>query len=205
MQKNILLFLTLCFEDSLFFQDNMDSHKINMANLREFLNKLHSLCKVNIVYILEELIKLKNEVDEQKKFMNTAYLDILEGWNKSNDESALRYREQTQRLTVDHELELSDMKATLNEKDNVIETLKEEIGNTKDKYKKEVEMVEKEHESTKEVLARTREEIEGFGKKLEEIEAQKQKEIKELQEKMHQDYKAEIESLRSRYFCYICI
>ncbi|CAB3249818.1 unnamed protein product [Arctia plantaginis] len=202
-QKQKVDMSTICVPDTMTVstvtEDNMDSHKINMDNLREFLNKLYSLCKVNIVYILEELIKLKSEVDEQKKFINSAYLDILEAWNKSNDESALRYREQTQRLTVDHELELSDMKATLNEKDNTIETLKDEIENTKEKYIKEVERVEKDHESTKAVLENTRDEIQDFGKKLEEIEAQKQKQIKELQEKMHQDYKAEIESMRSRF------
>lgn len=176
----------------------MDTHKINMEKLQEFLIKLYSICKENIVYIMEELIKLKNDVDEQKKLITSAYLEILEAWKKSNDESAIKFREQTQRLTVDHELELSDMKAVLNEKDDVIASLKREMENVKAEHQKEIERLEKEHQGTKDMLEKTREEIQGFGKKLEEVEAQKQKEIKELQEKMHQDYKDQIESLRSR-------
>ncbi|KAJ8729559.1 hypothetical protein PYW08_001140 [Mythimna loreyi] len=194
---------TLCVPETMAVstvtEDNMDTHKINIDKLQDFLIKVYAVCKVNIVFIVEELIKLKDEVNEQKKFMTSKYLEILEAWEKSNEESAIRFREETQRLTVDHELELSDMKAALNEKDEVIATLKTDTENIKNVHKKEIERLEKEHEETKDLLEKTREEIQGFEKKLEDIEAQKQKEIKDLQEKMHQDYKAEIESLRSRF------
>ncbi|CAD0196283.1 unnamed protein product [Chrysodeixis includens] len=180
-------------------EDNMDTHKINIEKLQEFLVKVYGLCKVNIVFIMEELANLKNEVNEQKKYITSKYLEILEAWEKSNAESAIRFREETQRLTVDHELELSDMKAALNEKDEVISNLKSETENIKTEHQKHVEKLEKEHQETKEVLEKTREEIKGFESKLEDIEAQKQKEIRDLQEKMHMDYKAEIESLRSRF------
>ena len=176
----------------------MDTHRINMERLQEFLLKIFTICKVNIVYLVEEMTKLRGEVNEQKKFMTSTYIEILEAWEKSNVDTAIRFREETQRLTVDHELELSDMKATLNEKDEVIATLKIDTENIKNLHQKEIERLEKEHQDTKDLLEKTREEIQGFEKKLEDIEAQKQKEIKDLQEKMHLDYKAEIESLRSR-------
>nr|XP_049706609.1 RB1-inducible coiled-coil protein 1 isoform X2 [Helicoverpa armigera]XP_049708218.1 RB1-inducible coiled-coil protein 1-like isoform X2 [Helicoverpa armigera] len=202
-QKQKIDISTLCVPETMAVstvtEDNMDTHKINMEKLQEFLIKVYSVCKVNIVFIVEELSKLKEEVKEQQKFMTSKYLEILEAWEKSNVECALRFREETQRLTVDHELELSDMKAALNEKDEVITSLKTETENIKNAHQKEIERLEQEHQETKELLEKTREEIQGFEKKLEDIEAQKQKEIKELQEKMHMDYKAEIESLRSRF------
>lgn len=197
--ENIILsLLTQYFEGLFTFQDNMDTHRIDMEKLQEFLVKIYALCKVNVVFIVEELAKLKDQVNEQRKFMASKYLEILEAWEKSNVEIAIRFREETQRLTVDHELELSDMKAALNEKDEVIATLKIDTENIKTLHEKEIERLEKEHQDTKVILEKTREEIQGFEKKLEDIEAQKQKEIKDLQEKMHLDYKAEIESLRSR-------
>ncbi|XP_063891101.1 RB1-inducible coiled-coil protein 1 isoform X2 [Helicoverpa armigera] len=202
-QKQKIDISTLCVPETMAVstvtEDNMDTHKINMEKLQEFLIKVYSVCKVNIVFIVEELSKLKEEVKEQQKFMTSKYLEILEAWEKSNVECALRFREETQRLTVDHELELSDMKAALNEKDEVITSLKTETENIKNAHQKEIERLEQEHQETKDLLEKTREEIQGFEKKLEDIEAQKQKEIKELQEKMHMDYKAEIESLRSRF------
>lgn len=176
----------------------MDSHKINIEKLQEFLVKLCALCRVNIVFIREELAKLKSDAEVQKHFIKNWYLEIVEAWEKSNQEIALRHREQTQRLTVDHELELSDMKATLTQKDEAIESLKKEKEEMKIEHQKEIEKINNEHQNTKELLEKTRQEIAEFEKKLEEIEVQKQKEIKEMQEKMHMDYKAEIESMRSR-------
>ncbi|XP_061378836.1 RB1-inducible coiled-coil protein 1 isoform X3 [Danaus plexippus] len=180
-------------------QDNMDTHKINMEKLQDLFVKLFNVCKINIVLIKDELTKLKSEVDGQKKFINTKYLEITEAWEKVNEHAETRFREQTQRLTVDHELELSDMKAALNEKDDVISNLKKETEDMKMEHQKETERLDKEHKSTKELLDETRKEIKAFEKKLEEAEVQKQKDIKEMQEKMHLEYKAEIESLRSRF------
>ncbi|CAH0700739.1 unnamed protein product [Spodoptera exigua] len=202
-QKQKIDMSTICVPETMAVstvtEDNMDTHRINMEKLQDFLVKVYSVCKVNIVFIVEELTKLKEEVNEQKKFMASKYVEILEAWEKSNVETAIRFREETQRLTVDHELELSDMKAALNAKDEAISNLKTDTENIKNLHQKELERLEKEHQETKDLLEKTRQEIQVFEKKLEEIEAQKQKEIKELQEKMHMDYKAEIESLRSRF------
>lgn len=177
----------------------MDTHKINIEKLQEFLINLCGLCKTNMLFIREELAKLKDEIDEQKKWIKGKYLQILDAWEKNNDETAIRFREQTQRLTVDHELELSDMKAALTDKDDVIDMLKKDKAVLKSEHQKEIERLEGEHQTTRELLEKTREEIMSFEKKLEDIEIQKQKEIKDLQEKMHLEYKAEIESLRSRW------
>ncbi|XP_037298027.1 RB1-inducible coiled-coil protein 1 isoform X2 [Manduca sexta] len=180
-------------------EDNMDTHKINIEKLQDFLRKLYDLCKMNVMYIMEELVTLKLEIDKQKKYVAEKHTEILEALEKCNEESALMFREQAQRLTVDHELELSDMKATVSRKDEVISSLENQLHSQKIEHQKDVERLEKEHQVTKELLEKTREEMKGYMKKIEEMEAMKQKEIKELQEKMHMDYKAEIESLRSRF------
>ncbi|KAJ2944634.1 hypothetical protein O0L34_g3985 [Tuta absoluta] len=177
----------------------MDTHRINMEKLQEFLVKLCGLCRVNIVFIKEELAKLKNDMNEQRNWLGERYVELLKEWERNNEEAATRFSEQTQRLTFDHEIELSDMKASLAEKDEIIETLKKDKEDLKTEHQKELERLEREHQSTKELLDKTRKEISAFEKKLEDIETNKQKEIKDLQEKMHQDYKAEIESLRSRF------
>lgn len=176
----------------------MDTHKISIEKLNDFLLKLYNLCKMNIAFITNELNALKNEINEQKLLMKVKYEEILSALEKSNEDSALRFREETQRLTVDHELELSDIRAALNEKNEIIASLNREKEALKIEHQKEIERIEKEHQSTKEILEKTKQEIDEFKKKIEDIELQKQKEIKDLQEKMHIDYKAEIESLRSR-------
>lgn len=179
-------------------QDNMDTHKINIEKFQQFLLKLYDLCKVHIVHLMDELVRIKTEINEQKLYLNSECKAILDEWRNNCEETALQFREQTQRLTVDHELELSDMKAALNEKDDIISSLKLETENIKLEHQKEIDRLNEDHQSTKYLLEKTREEISTFEKKLEEVEANKQKEVKNLQEKMHQDYKTEIESLRSR-------
>ncbi|KAL4715117.1 hypothetical protein ACJJTC_012164 [Scirpophaga incertulas] len=180
-------------------EDNMDTHKINIEKLQDFLVKLCALCRVNMVLIKEELAKLKSDVIGQREQLECQYLELIDLWEKSNEEIALRHREQTQRLTVDHELEMSDIKAMLTQKNEVIETLKKEKDDIKSEHQKEVERLNIEHLATKELAARLQEQITGFDKRLEDIELQKQRDIKEMQEKLHLDYKAEIESLRSRF------
>ncbi|XP_053624593.1 RB1-inducible coiled-coil protein 1 isoform X2 [Plodia interpunctella] len=180
-------------------QDNMDTHKINIEKLQEFLINLCGLCRTNILFIRGELANLKNEIDEQKKFVKGKYLEILEAWNKSNEEAAIRFREHTQRMTVDHELELSDMKAAMKEKEDIIDSIKSEKEDLKLEHQMDIEKLNKEHQETKDLLEKTRQEMKELEKKLAEYDANKQVEIKELQEKMHLDYKAEIESLRSRF------
>lgn len=172
------------------FKDNMDTHKINIEKLQEFLSKLCSLCKVNILYIKEELVKLKVEIDEQKKYMSGKYLEVIKEWDKSNSESAIRFREQTQRLTVDHELEMSDIKASLTDKDELINCLRRENDEIKLQYEADLLRLETECQSYKALVEETREQLKEVAKTLEETEAQKQK--------MHLDFKAEIEVMRSR-------
>lgn len=181
------------------FQDNMDTHKINIEKLQDFLVKLCNLCRANVIFIKEELTKLRADVDEQRKWINDKCIELLQVWEKNNEETAIRFREQTQRLTVDHELELSDMKAALKDKDDVIELYKKEKEDVKSDHQRVVDRLETQHQGTKELLEKTKDEIKVFEKRQEDLEILKQKEIKELQEKMHMEYKAEIESLRSRY------
>lgn len=170
-----------------------------MEKLQDFLGKLCNLCRANVMFIKEELTKLRTDVDDQRKWINDKCIELLQVWEKNNEETAIRFREQTQRLTVDHELELSDMKAALKDKDDVIELFKREKEDVKCDHQRVIEGLEKQHQGTKELLEKTKEEIKVFEKRQEELEMLKQREIKELQEKMHMEYKAEIESLRSRY------
>ncbi|CAH0749126.1 unnamed protein product [Diatraea saccharalis] len=194
---------TTCAPDtacvSVVTEDNMDTHKINMEKLQDFLVKLCTLCRANVIFIREELANLKDDIESHKNFINSLYLEVVDACEKSCTEIALRHREQTQRLTVDHELELSDMKAMLTQKDDVIEALTKEKDNMKLGQQKEIDKLNSEHQSTKELLEKSRAEIDSFAKKLEEMESQKHKDIKDMQEKLHMDYKAEIESLRSRF------
>ncbi|XP_041974163.1 RB1-inducible coiled-coil protein 1 isoform X2 [Aricia agestis] len=180
-------------------QDNMDTHKINIEKLQEFLIKISSICRVNIIFIKEELVKLKSEVEEQKKLIHGKYIEFTEAWERNRQETEVRFREQTQRLTVDHELELSDVKATISKKDEEISALNQTIESIKALHQEEVAKLNSDHQGTKDLLEKTQKEIKEFEKKIEEAESVKQKEINDVREKLHQDYRAEIESLRSRF------
>lgn len=180
-------------------EDNMDTHKLSMEKLKAFLIRLHELCKLNIIFIREEIMKLQKQMNEQKEHITQECIDIVKACEKSNEQIALNFREETQRMTVDHELELSDMKEIISNKDEEINTLKLQVEQIKLEHNQERERDKIEQEKITELLENIKDEVKEYELKLQEAEATKQKEIKEMQDKMHLDYKAEIESMRSRF------
>lgn len=176
----------------------MDTHKLNMEKLTQFLIKLHELCKWNIIFIKRELLHLTNLIEDQKKYVAQQCLEIADVCKTSNEQIAITFREETQRLTVDHELELSDMKKVISNKDEIIDNMKNDVEQLKQEFEREKLQLLSEHQDTREALSKLQEEIKDFQKKLDEADVIKEKEKRELQEQMHKDYKAELESMRSR-------
>lgn len=135
---------------------------------------------------------------------NTAALsgncsDIISTWEICVADNALREREAFQRLTVDHELEMNDIKQVIKKKDDEISNMKIEILAIKNEYS---QLIQEKNEEISNLLAQIQsiEDLKLEHKKaIEEMELAKQKAIKETEEKMAQDYKGEIESLRSRF------
>lgn len=176
----------------------MDTHKLSMEKLKEFLTRLHELCKLNIILIRQELRNLKDQLEDQKMYIENQRAEISAACERSNQIMAISFREDIQRMTVDHELEMSDIKNVINNKDEEISVLKTSMDEIKVEREKLSEQLDCERHKNVELLEKYQEIVKEYESKLSEAEVNKQKEIKELQERMHMDYRSEVASIRSR-------
>ncbi|CAH2090595.1 unnamed protein product [Euphydryas editha] len=81
--------------------------------------------------IKNEFLKLQKDVDERKKFVHNIYETITQAWERNQQKTEIIFREHTQRLTADQDLELSDMKAALNDKHNIVSNIKKAVEDLK--------------------------------------------------------------------------
>lgn len=163
------------------------------------LSSVSNICSQSICVLRDELGKLKTDSADNQVVLKKHCNEILSAWDKCNSENAIRERETLQRLTVDHELEMNDMKQTLAQRDEQIHSHKLDYIALENKYTQMHQEMTTNVNYLKEVIKTHEEAAKEQIKKLEEMELAKQKSIKELQEKMSQEYKAELESLRSRF------
>lgn len=181
------------------FQENLGSQREEVQNLKELLSSVSNICSQSICVLRDELGKLKTDSADNQVALKKHCNEILSAWDKCSCENAVRERETLQRLTVDHELEMNDIKQTLTQRDEQIHTHKLDFIALENKYSRMLQEMTTNANHLREVIKTHEETAKEQNKKLEEYELAKQKSIKELQEKMTQEFKAEVESLRSRF------
>lgn len=108
-------------------------------------------------------------------------------------------REVVQRLTVDHELEVADHRRAQEVKEEKIRSLVEENG----RLEGLVEKCEQQRENLSEEIVRVKEDysrrIDDLERQVKEVLDEKEKAVKDTTERLHQEHKAEMESIRSRF------
>lgn len=124
---------------------------------------------------------------------------IATTWDKIKDESQNREREAINRLTVDHELELNDIKKYLITKDEEIDSLKADKFAIQEAYGKVVAERDQERLKYEKSIGELMDRIAEMEKLTAQTAADKQKAVNDIKEQMNRDHKTEIESLRSRF------
>lgn len=149
---------------------------------------MHDVCRNAVGLLRDQLENIKKDSDTGKQSLEHQFEKIAETWDKIKDETQNREREAISRLTVDHELEMNDIKKFLNTKIEEIETHKRLVA---------------EHEKDKE---ETKKSLDEMANRIVELEAQsnqaladKQKAVNEIRDKLNREHKTEIESLRCRF------
>ncbi|EDS27639.1 conserved hypothetical protein [Culex quinquefasciatus] len=117
----------------------------------------------------------------------------------TEEEARNRERETIQQLTVDHELEMNDLRKSIHQKDDEMQSLRSDNSMIKASH---IETVSK-YESEKRELNVTVDEMKEVVRKLEQrladVEVDRKKAIQEAVEQLEHKHKTEIESLRCRY------
>lgn len=187
------------FYEFVFEQDNLGSTRLEVERLRGLLQIMYGTFKTSMTAMRERLLHIKDDSATNRHAVESQFEKIAETWDKIKDETANREREVINRLTVDHELELNDIKKYLTAKDDEIESFKSErdialAANARLAEAREAERI------------RHEEQFEALNVRIAELElaaisaaAEQKRAVNEAKEKLIREHKTEIESLRSRF------
>lgn len=162
-----------------------------VTRLKELLHRMHQLSLDNIHQLRDQLQQTIQAINANKETAQTDLVAIAKTCKVVEQEAKNRERELVQRLTVDHELEMNDIRQNLNGKEEEIQSMKSE----------RMDMVAQ-HESEKCLLRDTAEklaeEVGDMKKQLVRLEEEKKQELAETKERLIRDHKNEVELMRSR-------
>lgn len=178
--------------------DNMGTG-LEVERLKQLLVLMHRASQESITLLRQQISTIKADTTSEKQSIQAELDNLLRSWDELKAETKNHERELVQRLTVDHELEMNDLRQSLYVKDDEINTLKSEklqlesgIKVGEDKFKGEkVHMEKKIHDLEQRV-----QELE---KKISQQNVDREAAVKDVKEKLLNDHRNEIESLRCKF------
>lgn len=181
------------------WQENENSAQIEIDRLRALLKSMSALSLHSIGLLRDQLRSIGDDVNCNRTSLSTEFEKIEKSWSSLKQQQESTERELVSRLTVDHELELDDIRKSLTSKDDEIAALK--CDNSKLLGKLANTKLESER-----VAKQTTDETDSLRARLEELqlrvanfECEKEKAVNEIKDKLNREHKTEIESLRCRY------
>ena len=160
---------------------------------------MYQLSHDSLSLVKHQLKNVKTQSLCDKKTIDMEFVKLNEMWERIQSETEQRERIMIQKLTVDHELELSDVKKSLLLKDEEIEALSNDKKELKGFHVCELVQRDKDKELLMENMDELKSTITGLETRLLCAANDQEKAVQEMKEKLIQEHKTEIESLRCRF------
>lgn len=198
MERATDMEIVLRHDAEMITDDNMGKG-LEIERLKKLIVLMHQASQESLKLLREQIALIKEDATNEKQAIQSELDNLLRSWDELKVESKNHEREIVQRLTVDHELEMNDLRQSLYVKDDEINTLKSE----KAQLEIEVKKVEEKFQDEKSKVEKTVQDLEAKVRELEQKisqqNAQRDAGIKELKEKLTIDHKNELESLRCKF------
>uniref|UniRef100_A0A8D8LDM2 RB1-inducible coiled-coil protein 1 n=1 Tax=Culex pipiens TaxID=7175 RepID=A0A8D8LDM2_CULPI len=180
-------------------EENLGTTRLEVEKLKTILRTVYQLSQSSISFLREQLSAVRTESATNRAEFRSKLEAINRAWAAIQEEARNRERETIQQLTVDHELEMNDLRKSIHQKDDEMQSLRSDNSMIKASH---IETVSK-YESEKRELNVTVDEMKEVVRKLEQrladVEVDRKKAIQEAVEQLEHKHKTEIESLRCRY------
>lgn len=167
--------------------------------LRGLMVQMSELANEAILQLRDELNDLKAQCTAEKRIIDSHCFNVNESLEQLVKASELKERETLQRLTVDHELEQSDLKKVIQGRTEEIQSLRAENQCLERSLIKSHEESRLQKDEYERLLQQSREGVNELKQRIEEFEIEKEKATKEVREELTKKYKDEMESIRSRF------
>ncbi|XP_055711061.1 RB1-inducible coiled-coil protein 1 isoform X2 [Phlebotomus papatasi] len=179
-------------------EENLGETRSEVEKLRNILREVYLQSHSAIGVLRDQVKVIRNESESGKSDLHSQLKTLSDAWEMVKLETGNHQQELIKR-TVDHELELNDLKKNLDSSNEMImmlqnekKVLEEEHGLTVKKFESVVEEMDG---KVKNLMEAT----EDYRMREAKVNEEKEKVIKEITEKLTRDHKSELESLRSRY------
>lgn len=156
------------------FQENLGNTREEVERLRSILKTMKAVVCEALISIRQELSVLRNRSTEDKSGLSEMTERVREALSLYSRECDRRLREREQELTVDHELEMADVKKMIQSREEEICTLKRNL------LEKETELAEHER-----LMTTMRQKLDT-----------EQTEMRSLQGRLHQQLEEALEQAR---------
>lgn len=153
----------------------------------------------SIALLRDQLRTIGDDVNSNRTKFSSEFEKIENTWSSLKQQQENTERELVNRLTVDHELELSDIRKCLTAKDDEIAALKCDNSKLLGKLANTKLESERAAKQTTDETDTLRARLEELQLKVANFECDKEKAVNELKDKLNREHKTEIESLRCRY------
>ncbi|XP_065084238.1 RB1-inducible coiled-coil protein 1 isoform X2 [Ochlerotatus camptorhynchus] len=180
-------------------EENLGTTRLEVEKLKSILRNVYQLSQSSISFLREQLAALKSENVARQADFRSKLEAINKCWTVIQEETRNRERETIQRLTVDHELEMNDLRKSIHLKDDEIQSLRSDNAMMKASHIDTVSKYECEKKELNEKIDEMKEVVSRLEKQLADVDVDKMKAIQEAVEQLEHKHKTEIESLRCRY------
>ncbi|XP_021700951.1 RB1-inducible coiled-coil protein 1 isoform X3 [Aedes aegypti] len=180
-------------------EENLGTTRLEVEQLKTTLRNVYQLSQSSISFLREQLSALKSETAARQVDFRSKLEAINKCWTDLQDEARNRERETIQRMTVDHELEMNDLRKSIHLKDDEIQSLRSDNATIKSSHIDTVSKYESEKKELNNKIDQMKEVVSKLEKQLADVDVDKKKAIQEAVEQLEHKHKTEIESLRCRY------
>nr|XP_040239589.2 RB1-inducible coiled-coil protein 1 isoform X2 [Anopheles coluzzii]XP_040239592.2 RB1-inducible coiled-coil protein 1 isoform X2 [Anopheles coluzzii] len=188
---------TVCAET--LTEDNLGTTRLEVERLKGLLSSVYQLSQDSIMMLRDQLARVRAEADSNRTQFQSELGAMNRAWNDIQQLARNRERETIQQLTVDHELEMNDLRKSIHHKDDEIQSLRSDNSTMKASHIETVSSYEQEKRELSDQIAQMREVIRRLEEQLASAEVDRRKAIQEAIEQLEHKHRTEMESLRCRF------
>uniref|UniRef100_W4VRG4 RB1-inducible coiled-coil protein 1 n=1 Tax=Corethrella appendiculata TaxID=1370023 RepID=W4VRG4_9DIPT len=180
-------------------EENLGTTRLEVERLKTILITMFNLSNTKLNELKNELDNFKTNTKTSKFEFDNKMKILNDSWTSMQNEIQIREREIIQRLTVDHELEMNDLRKSISSKDEEIQSLRSDNSTIKASHIETVSNYENEKKQITDEIELLKSQHKDLEKKITDANVDKEKTVSEALEKLEHKHKTEMESLRCRF------
>ncbi|XP_058121010.1 RB1-inducible coiled-coil protein 1 isoform X2 [Anopheles coustani] len=180
-------------------EDNLGTTRLEVERLKGLLSSVHQLSQDSIAMLRDQLSRVRAESEANRTQFQSDLCAMNRAWNDIQEVARNRERETIQRLTVDHELEMNDLRKSIHQKDDEIQSLRADNSTMKASQIETVSSYEQEKRELADQIEQMKAVIGRLERQLAESEVDRKRAIQEAVEQLEHKHRTEIETLRCRF------